>query len=50
MAPKVVSEVSDAYLYRRIWVPAFLIAGVGLTLAWIALLGYGLVGLVEMAL
>jgi hypothetical protein len=59
MAPEVVSEfsqvsqasqVSDPYLYGRIWVPAFLITGVGITLAWIALLAYELVGLVEMAL
>ena len=45
-----ISEVSDPYLYGRIWVPAFLIAGVGVTLAWIVLLGYELIGLVEMAL
>jgi hypothetical protein len=32
------------------WVPTFLIAGGGLTLAWIALLAYELIGLVEMAL
>ena len=61
MAPKVVSQgvvsqglevsdVSDRDLYRRMWVPTFLIAGGGLTLAWIALLAYELIGLVEMAL
>jgi hypothetical protein len=49
-APTVVSEVSDAYLFRRILIPAFLITGVGLTFVWIAFLGYELVGLVEMAL
>ena len=42
---------SDAPLFlSRIWAPAFLIAGLGLTLAWIAFLGYELIGLVEMAL
>ena len=62
MTPKVVSEgvvvpqglevsdLSDPDLYQRIWAPAFLVAGAGLTLGWIAFLGYELIGLVEMAL
>ena len=46
----VVSDVSHRDLYRSIWAPTFLLAGGGLTLAWITFLGYELIGLVEMAL
>ena len=45
-----VSDVSDPKLYQRIWAPAFLVAGAGLTLGWIVFLAYELIGLVEMAL
>jgi hypothetical protein len=34
----------------RIWAPAILMAGFGLTLAWTAFLGYELIELVGMAL
>jgi hypothetical protein len=36
--------------FQRVWPPAILILLVTVTAAWIVLLGYGLVELVEMAL
>ena len=42
--------VSDASHFRRAWPTALLIAGLGLAVVWIALLGYELIGLVGMAL
>ena len=37
-------------LFHRIWPPATIIVGLGLTAAWTALFGYGLVGLIKIAL
>ena len=37
-------------LYQRLGPPAFLILGLGVTVAWTALLGYEFVRLVEMTL
>ena len=36
-------------LFDRIWPPAIIIFGLGLTAAWIALLGYELVSLIKIA-
>jgi len=36
-------------LFHRIWPPAIIILGLGLTAAWIALGGYGLVRLIKIA-
>jgi hypothetical protein len=40
---------SSATLFHRIWPPAILVVGIVLTLAWTALLGYGLVNAVALA-
>jgi hypothetical protein len=40
---------SSATLFHRIWPPAVLVIGLVLTLAWTALLGYGLVNAVALA-
>jgi hypothetical protein len=40
---------SSARLFHRIWAPAALFIGLALTLAWTALLGYGLVNAVALA-
>jgi hypothetical protein len=37
-------------LIQRAWASALVILGVGVTVAWTVLLGYGFVALVEMAL
>ena len=37
-------------LFHRIWPPATIIVGLGLTAAWIALFGYGLVSQIKIAL
>jgi len=36
-------------LFHRIWPPAIIMFGLGLTAAWMALLGYGLVSLIKIA-
>jgi hypothetical protein len=43
------SVPSSAKLFHRIWAPAVLFLGLVLTLAWTALLGYGLVNAVALA-
>ena len=40
---------SSATLFHRIWPPAVLALGMVLTVAWTALLGYGLVNAVALA-
>jgi hypothetical protein len=40
---------SSATLFDRIWPPAVLVLGIVLTLAWTALLGYGVVNAVALA-
>jgi hypothetical protein len=35
---------------QRIWPPAALACALGLTAAWVSLLGYGLVSLIELAI
>jgi hypothetical protein len=50
IVPVAASVPSSArLLFHRIWAPAALFIGVGLTLAWTALLGYGLVNAVALA-
>ena len=41
---------NSSHLVRDVWPSVVLIAGTALTCAWIALLGYGLVTLIERAL
>jgi hypothetical protein len=40
---------ADTALFHRIWPPAMIAFGLGLTVAWVALLGYGLVSIIELA-
>ena len=47
--PVAASVPSSARLFHRIWAPAALFIGLVLTLAWTALLGYGLVNAVALA-
>ena len=47
--PVAVSVPSSARLFHRMWAPAVLFLGLMLTLAWTALLGYGLVNAVALA-
>ena len=49
IAPVAASVPSSARLFHRIWAPAVLFIGLVLTLAWTALLGYGLVNAVALA-
>jgi hypothetical protein len=37
-------------LFQRVWPAAFLVLGLGVTVVWTTILGYGFVRLVEMAL
>jgi hypothetical protein len=39
-----------AMTFRRIWAPAVITFGFGLTAAWIGILGYGLFKLIELAI
>ena len=50
MTHEALPAVSDPSIFRPVWPLVFVILGLGLTAAWTALLGYGLVQLVEMAL
>ena len=50
MSLEALPAVYDPSLFRPVWPLVFVILGLGLTVAWTALLGYGLVLLVEMAL
>ena len=49
IVPVAASVPSSARLFHHIWAPAVLLIGLGLTLAWTALLGYGLVNAVALA-
>jgi hypothetical protein len=49
IVPVAGSVPSSARLFHRILAPAVLFIGLGLTLAWTALLGYGLVNAVALA-
>jgi hypothetical protein len=49
IVPVEASLPSSARLSHRIWAPAALFIGLVLTLAWTALLGYGLVNAVAWA-
>jgi len=49
IVPVAGSVPSSAKLFHRIWAPAVLFLGLVLTLAWTALLGYGLVNAVALA-
>jgi hypothetical protein len=49
IVPVAASVPSSASLFDRIWGPAVLFTGLVLTLAWTALLGYGLVNAVAWA-
>lgn len=49
VAQTVLAPATAGQLIRRIWPAAMIALGLGLTAAWIGLLGYGLVLLVELA-
>jgi hypothetical protein len=49
IVPVAASVPSSASLFDRIWSPAVLFIGLVLTLAWTALLGYGVVNAVALA-
>jgi len=49
IGPVEASVPSSARLFHHIWAPAVLFIGLVLTLAWTALLGYGLVNSVALA-
>ena len=49
VAQTVLAPATADQLIHRIWPPAMIALGLGLTAAWIGLLGYGLVLLVELA-
>jgi hypothetical protein len=49
IVPVEASVPSSARQFHRIWVPAVLFIGLVLTLAWTALLGFGLVNAVALA-
>jgi hypothetical protein len=49
IVPVAASLPSSAKLLHRIWAPAVLIIGLVVSLAWTALLGYGLVNAVALA-
>jgi hypothetical protein len=49
IVPVAASVPSSATLFHRIWAPAVLIIGLVVSLAWTALLGYGLVYAVALA-
>lgn len=49
IAPAATPIPSSAALFHRIWPPAVLVMGSALTLAWAALLGYGIVNAVALA-
>jgi hypothetical protein len=50
IVPLATQVPSSATLFHRIWPPTVLVIGLVLTLAWTALLGYGLVNAVALAL
>ena len=50
MTLEALPAVSGSSLFRHAGPLVFLILGLGLTVAWVVLLGYGFVQLVEMAL
>jgi hypothetical protein len=49
IVPVAASVPSSARLFDGIWAPAVLIIGLVVTLAWTALLGYGLVNAIALA-
>src|ERR1035441_1237195 len=51
IAPTALAPADDNLfcLFCRIWPPAMIAFGFGLTVAWVALLGYGLVSLIALA-
>jgi hypothetical protein len=49
-APAVPAAVDDSTLYfHQIWPPVVIALGLGLSVAWASLLGYGLIELVSLA-
>jgi hypothetical protein len=44
------ASINPSSLFQRVWRPAILILGSAATVAWIALLGYGIVALMLKAL
>jgi hypothetical protein len=46
----VADAITRPTLFQRIWPSAFLILGLGITVAWTAVFGYGFVALVGMLL
>jgi hypothetical protein len=50
IAPAASAAVADPIFYfDQIWPPAIIATGLGLTMAWVSLLGYGLIELIELA-
>jgi hypothetical protein len=50
MTLEALPAVSNPALLRHAWPLVFVLLGLGLTVAWTVLLGYGFVRLIEMAL
>ena len=50
MTFKVRTAIPAASLLHQVWPTTLLIVGLGATVAWTALLGYGLVALIEKAI
>ena len=48
-AANIPTKAAEPFL-QRIWPPAALAGAVGLTAAWVSLLGYGLFSLIELAI
>jgi hypothetical protein len=48
MGPITSTPVAEPFV-RRIWAPAIIVIALGLTAAWVGLLGYGLVRLIAVA-
>ena len=48
-APTTAAATNSAPLIDRIWPAAIIIFGLGLTVAWAAFLGYGLVSIIKLA-
>jgi hypothetical protein len=50
IAPTTSAAVADPiHYFYQIWPSAVVVIGLGLTVAWVSLLGYGLVGLIGLA-
>jgi hypothetical protein len=48
-APTAIAATTNSSLIDRIWPAAIIILGLVVNVAWVALLGYGLVSLIKLA-